>query len=481
MTAAARLTPPNDLPRLRRAGDLYLLVAAALGCAGCLWAGWRFDQIGFGAAVGLGSMLAAGAFFGLSRGSWFNSVALPLLLVVQVASQIQIAGGRTEYHFGVFVTLAYMLAYRHWLPIAVTAASFAIHHLVFDRLQAAGFPVFCLTQPNLLTVAEHGMYLASQALLSGLIARQMRQAAHLGAELDAITTALSRTPGKVCLDGLPDGARTPAGERLLNVLRTIRRATGVAGRTAESVNIASSEIACGNQDLSQRTEQAASDLQRTAAALEQLTATVRRSSDTVLQAGQVASAAVGRAADGEAAIEQLATSLQHIAQSSQRVADITSVIDGIAFQTNLLAVNASVEAARAGEAGRGFAVVAQEVRLLARRSADAAREIKGLIARSNEQVDDGVAVGRETQATLAGIIREVRHVSEMLNDVSTAAREQSAGIADVNRAVATLDEATQQNAALVQQSAAAADALKAQAAQLADAMGSFELGGLRAG
>jgi methyl-accepting chemotaxis protein len=370
--------------------------------------------------------------------------------------------------------LAYALVYRHWLPLVATAGAIAAHHIVFDRLQALGWPVWCLSRPDLLGVLEQLSYLASQAGFSIMMARQMRQESHLAAELDSITSGLSATPGKVDFTRLAAAARTGAGERLLNVLRTVRDATTLARRTAGSVSVASSEIANGNQDLSARTERAAADLQRTAAALEQLTATVRESSDTVGAASQRASEAARRAAEGETAADQLAGSMQAISESSRRVSEITSVIDGIAFQTNILALNASVEAARAGESGRGFAVVASEVRRLAQRSAEASREITTLIAKSSEQVEHGVAVGQQTRAALTGIIEQVRQVHTLLTEVSTAASEQTAGIADVNRSVAALDQATQQNAALVEQSAAAAEGLRDQATVLAQAMGSFE-------
>ncbi len=464
----------TSLPELRRTGDSYMLAATLFGAAGLVWLGGRFGQLGLGAALAGALLAVAALLYMVARGSWFNSVAYPILLAGVVAAQIHITQGRAEYPFGAFVVLAYALAYRHWLPLLATAGAIAVHHVVFDRLQALGWPVWCQARPDLLGVLEQLSYLVSQAGFSVMMARQMRQESHLAAELDSITSGLSAMPGKVDFTTLAGSARTEAGGRLLGVLRTVRDATSLARRTAGTVSVASSEIASGNQDLSTRTEQAAADLQRTAAALEQLTATVRESSDSVGAASQRASEAARRAAEGETAADQLAGSMQAISESSRRVSEITSVIDGIAFQTNILALNASVEAARAGESGRGFAVVASEVRRLAKRSAEASREITTLIAKSSEQVEHGVAVGQQTRAALTGIIEEVRQVHALLTEVSAAATEQTAGIADVNRSVAALDQATQQNAALVEQSAAAADGLRDQATLLARAMGSFE-------
>jgi len=470
----SRTTYDSSLPELRRAGDAYMLAATTLGAAGLAWLGLRFDQAVLGASLAAGLLLAAVLLFVVARGSWFNSVAYPILSAAVVGAQIHVTSGRAEYHFGAFVVLAYALVYRHWLPLAATAGAIAVHHVVFDRLQALGFPVWCQARPDLLGVLEELSYLASQAGFSIVIARQMRRESHLAAELDSITSGLSATPGRVDFTQLAAQARTEAGGRLLSVLRTVRDATSLARRTAATVSQASSEIACGNQDLSQRTEHAAADLQRTAAALEQLTATVQESSDTVRMASQRANEAACRAAEGETAADQLAGSMRAISEASRRVSEITSVIDGIAFQTNILALNASVEAARAGESGRGFAVVASEVRRLAKRAAEASKEITTLIGQSSEQVERGVAVGAETRQALAGIIEQVRQVNALLAEVSTAATEQTAGIADLNRSVAALDQATQRNAALVEQSAAAADGLRDQAGLLAGAMGSFQ-------
>ncbi|MEP7297939.1 MAG: methyl-accepting chemotaxis protein [Burkholderiales bacterium] len=464
----------TTLPELRRNGDAYMLVATVFGATGLAWLGWRFDHTALSVGLAVALLAAATGLFLFARGSWFNSIAYPILLAGSVAAQIHVTAGRAEYHFGGFVILAYALVYRHWLPLVATAGAIAVHHIVFDRLQALGFAVFCQVQPDLLGVLEELSYLVSQAGFSVVMARQMRQESHLAAELDSITNGLSTTPGKIDFTKLATHGRTVAGERLLAVLHAVRDATALARRTAQTVSIASSEIATGNQELSARTEQAATDLQRTATALDKLTCTVQGSSDTVLAASQRASEAARRAAEGETSADQLAGSMQAISESSRRVSEITSVIDGIAFQTNLLALNASVEAARAGESGRGFAVVASEVRRLAKRSADASKEITSLIAQSSEQVEHGVFVGQQTRQTLTGIIAEVRQVHTLLAEVSKAASEQTAGIADVNRSVAALDQATQHNATLVEESAAAADALRDQATLLEQAMGSFE-------
>ncbi len=248
-------------------------------------------------------------------------------------------------------------------------------------------------------------------------------------------------------------------------------------RTAsESVSVASSQIAQGNSDLSTRTEQQAGNLQQTAASMEQLSATVKNNAHTARQANQLAASASEVAARGGQAVGQVVSTMSEIQASSRKIAEIIGVIDGIAFQTNILALNAAVEAARAGEQGRGFAVVAGEVRNLAQRSAQAAREIKQLISDSVQKVDSGSRQVTEAGQTMRDIVDQVKRVADLIGEITSATLEQDSGIGQINAAVTQLDQMTQQNAALVEQSAAAAESLKQQAARLGQAIAIFKLG-----
>jgi methyl-accepting chemotaxis protein-1 (serine sensor receptor) len=266
------------------------------------------------------------------------------------------------------------------------------------------------------------------------------------------------------------GALGQMNDGLVNIVRQVR-----AG--ADSILTGAGEIASGNADLSQRTEEQAANLEETAASMEQMNATVRQNADTAQTATQLAASASSVAVRGGEVVNRVIATMSDISSSSRKIADIIGVIDGIAFQTNILALNAAVEAARAGEQGRGFAVVAGEVRLLAQRSAQAAREIKSLIGHSVDNVETGSRLVGEAGSTMGEVVSQVKRVADLIGEIGSATQEQTTGIGQVSEAVSQLDRVTQQNAALVEEAAAAADSLRQQAQRMNEVVGVFKLAG----
>jgi methyl-accepting chemotaxis protein len=332
--------------------------------------------------------------------------------------------------------------------------------------------VASLRRSGMLVAGTLAVLLAAAITLAVVFVRSITQPVQ-----EALELARAAASGDLTVE-LPVRGNNEIGQ-LMHALREMKdnltRIVGGVRGNADGVATAAAEIAQGNQDLSARTEQQASALEETAASMEQLGSTVKQNADNAKQANQLALSASNVAIKGGEVVSQVVTTMKGINDSSKKIADIISVIDGIAFQTNILALNAAVEAARAGEQGRGFAVVASEVRSLAGRSADAAKEIKSLITASVERVEQGTALVDQAGTTMTEVVGAIKRVTDIMGEISAASTEQSAGVAQVGEAVSQMDQATQQNAALVEQSAAAAESLRNQAQQLVQAVAVFKL------
>lgn len=334
-----------------------------------------------------------------------------------------------------------------------------------DTMAAAAAGKWLLGAGGLLAVVLGAM---SAMLITLSITRPLSQ---------AVATAEAVSGGDLTSQVRIDGRDEPA--RLLSSLVAMRenlaRLVGEVRTNAEGVASAAGEIAAGANDLSARTEQQASALEQTAASMEELKSTVRQNADNAQQANQLARSASTVAVEGGEVVGRVVDTMKGINDSSRKIADIISVIDGIAFQTNILALNAAVEAARAGEQGRGFAVVASEVRSLAQRSAEAAKEIKSLITASVDRVDQGSALVDRAGVTMQEVVTAIRRVTDLMAEISAASNEQAVGVSQVSEAIAQMDQGTQQNAGLVEESAAAAEVLKEQAEQMVRAVSVFRL------
>jgi len=465
-------TPESQANATALFGDRMILLGIALGAVTSLMLGFQFIDTALSIGATLALVALAAGVYAVAKGTALSKYVLTFVLISLVVLHIQLALGMVEFHFGVFVTLALLLVYRDWRVIVFAALLYAVHHVVFDRLQAAGFGLYCLSQPNFPVILLHAAYVVVQAGVEILLVLGMARAAQAGDELGLMVSQVNQPDG-IALNVSQVVALTPAGEALKSTLTRMDSAVAAVRSGAHGIETACAEIASGNQDLSNRTEQTASNLQRTAANMDSLTQMVKQSADSARQANQLALNASSVAAQGGAVVSQVVDTMRGINEASRRISDIISVIDGIAFQTNILALNAAVEAARAGEQGRGFAVVASEVRSLAGRSAEAAKEIKTLINASVERVAHGSQLVDQAGSTMNEVVDSIRKVTDIMGEISAASSEQANGVASVGQAVSEMDQATQQNATLVEQMAAAAGSLNSQAQDLVQTVAIF--------
>jgi methyl-accepting chemotaxis protein len=455
--------------------DLVVLLAIGATLIGTLVYSSQYGSVGLALLGGLLLMGLAVAVALTSKAGPLSQTVLPFLGMSMVGLLIHVSRGHNEAHFAVFAFMACLVTYRRALPVLVGAATIAVHHLLFNQLQAWGWGPMCVTEPSFGRVVEHATYvIAETAVLLVLASRAHRDFA-TAQELMGIVDRLRMADGTVDLGVAETPSEDPRTIRFLDALQHIASSINIVRQAAESVRIASSEIASGNLALSQRTEQAASNIQETAASIEQIASTIKASSDNARQANQLAGSASQVAVAGGESVNRVVATMSGIQSSSRKITDIIGVIDGIAFQTNILALNAAVEAARAGEQGRGFAVVAAEVRSLAQRSAEAAKEIKKLITSSVEQVDSGSSLVDGTVQTMGEVVEQVRRVTELVGMIATSSSEQSNGIGQINMAISRMDQATQQNAALVEETSAAAESLSHQADELSQAVKVFRM------
>ena len=456
--------------------DTVVLAAVGAVLVGTLVYAGVYDNFLVGALLGGLLMAASMGVAWVSKGAQGSRLLLPVLGMAMVGLMIHVSRGHSEAHFAVFAFLACLTVYRRALPILMGAGAIAVHHLSFNQFQTWGWGPMCFSEPSFMRVVEHALFVVAETAVLLLLAARAKASFDAAEEIMGIADHLQAADGRINLGLPPHRTQAPAVTKLRVSLSRIAAAIDQVRQSTEAIRSASGEIAQGNAALSSRTEQAAASIQETAASVDEIAATIQHSNEHAQQANTLAAQASSVAVEGGQAVGRVVETMNGIQQSSRKITDIIGVIDGIAFQTNILALNAAVEAARAGEQGRGFAVVASEVRSLAQRSAEAAKEIKQLITSSVEQVESGSSLVDSTGSTIGQVVDQVRRVTELVGQITTSSSEQNHGIAQINTTIGLLDQATQQNAALVEETAAAAESLARQSDQLAQAVAVFRVG-----
>jgi methyl-accepting chemotaxis protein len=448
---------------------LWLLFVVALSLAPQYGRWTSAVAVGL-AAAGLPTLLIL-----FHPGRLLTRLAVAVALMAFAALNIQLTSGMTEMHFGIFVLLSILLAYRDWRTILCAALAIAVHHLSFSYLQQWGYGIYCFTAPGLRMVLLHAAFVVVQAAALGWLAWRMEKDAVTAAELANLSEHLGREPGLFDLRFGGMGMNSMLGASFKTTMDAVHRTMNRARSAATAISGASRDIRQGNAELEERTRIQAESLARTVESMRTLADNVHDNAASADKAAQLAGAARAVAGAGSQAVTDVASVMGEIRQEAQKISEITGLIDSIAFQTNILALNAAVEAARAGESGRGFAVVASEVRALAQRSATAARDIRGLISTSLEKTDNGTRKADDAAGVMTEIVASVDRVVGLIQEIGHASQAQGTRIDEVNEAVAQIDDLTRQNGALVTAAASASAALESQAAQLLDAVRVFLL------
>jgi methyl-accepting chemotaxis protein len=455
-------------------GDSLLLALVCAGLPIALAIGYQHDRVAHALWTGSVIVFLAGAVWLFLRGTFFGRIAMAALSMSMAALHVHAGLGASTFHFGFFVTLAVLLIYRDWRVPVAAAAVVALHHALFNALQQAGWGVTAFAKPGWGQAALHASYLSVQAAVEVWIATMLAHEARRAREVHRLVIDHD---GSINLSARDHGASTDLAQAVSRALALMHRAVVQVKHSAAEILATSRHLADGNHHLAGRTEEQSASLEQTSASIAALAGTVERNTRSAEEAAGMAVGAAEVAARGGDAVRQVVGTMGEIEASSRKISDIIGIIDGIAFQTNILALNAAVEAARAGEHGRGFAVVASEVRSLAQRSAAAARETKALIEDSTARVGAGSRLAQEAGRTMEEMVAAVKGVRDLIAGIAGASKEQLASIGEVSRALARMEEVTQRNAALVQDSAHAASRMAGQSDALARAVAHFDTEG----
>jgi methyl-accepting chemotaxis protein len=435
------------------------------------------DTWAWALGVGLPTALVTTALAIAAPGRLLTRLSVAVAFMIFTALNIQQAAGIIELHFGFFVLMAFLLCYRDWRPIILAAFLIAVHHLSFSYLQQLDYGVMCFTTPGLQIALTHAAYVVIEATVLSYLSVIMRREGIQAAQLDQLVGSMvgdnDSIDLKAALDRRSESSHVPT--KLLQVIGRLHATVATVFTCARDALLASQEVAATNHQLNDRTQLQSRTLQETTSCLDMLTVAAKRAEGSAAHAKDVVSAASSTAFEGGQAISKVVVTMGEIHASSNRIADIISVIDDIAFQTNLLALNAAVEAARAGEQGRGFAVVAGEVRMLAGRTAVAAREIKALIQESVRRVESGGRLVSDAGATMGKIVASVTTLASFVAEFTDALAEEAAGIERTHSALNTMNAVTQESFALVAQANDGASDMRRHAEMLSQTMSVFKV------
>ena len=460
------------IEEIGRQADLLMLILIAASALLALPIGWHYTNIDIALIISPIIIALAAAAFWLSRGTAITRYALPLLLCATIALQIQVALGTIEFHFGVFVTLALIMVYRDWRVVLACAAFFAVHHVLFDRLQAWGYGIYCTTEADFMRIVLHATFVIIQTAVEIFIIKNMAQSYRQGIELQSLVQVI-HDGDKFNLHITQEAVSTPLAAQLKAIILKLDETVRTVTHSVTQVMTASREIEMGSSDLSSRTEMACSALEATSSAAARVMNTVEQARVRASEADSMTRQAADTAHKGQTVISDLAQSMASISKQSEQIAEIVNVVDSLAFQTNLLALNAAVEAARAGEQGRGFAVVAEEVRRLALRSAESAKQIRALIQTSEASVHIGATQSQEALKTMQQLLEASNRATEHMREIVSAPHEQNTAMASIAEAIHALESSMSQNSALAEESSAAAASLQDQTEQMAHSVQAF--------
>lgn len=435
---------------------------------------WHYSNLDIPLIAAPALAILATLLYTSAKATALTRYALPLLLCAAVVLQIQVSLGMLEFHFGVFVTLALIMVYRQWRVVVACALFFAVHHVLFDRFQAWGYGIYCTTEADFQRILLHAIFVVVQTAVEIYIIKKIADAHKQGIELQALVNAI-HDGDKFNLNIPHENVQTPLAKDLKSVILKLNDIVRTVTQTVIQVQTASKEIEIGSGDLSSRTETACGALEETSNAAIRVLTTVEQARALANDADQMTRDASEAAQKGQSLVNNLAQSMDAIHQQSEQIAEIVAVVDGLAFQTNLLALNAAVEAARAGEHGRGFAVVAEEVRRLALRSADSAKQIRRLIQTSGESIGVGTAQSKEALQAMHDLLSMSSKMTGRMQEIVSSTDEQTSAMADISNAIQQLENNMSQNSALAEQSSAAASSLQDQTLYMARSVQAFKV------